>query len=93
MRNPETRTRYLRRLLIKIKNQYPSEDNVTIITLFFGLASGRMERGGGQHDRRRPRAMQPLIIKFKTKLKLCELGHFYWLPKISETANFRRCST
>ena len=46
MRNPETRTRYLRRLLIKIKNQYPSEDNVTIITLFFGLASGQMEGGG-----------------------------------------------
>ena len=45
--NPETRTRYLRRLLIKIKNQYPSEDNVTMYHyIVFGLASGRMEGGG-----------------------------------------------
>ena len=43
MRNPEKRTRCLRRLLIKIKNRYPSEDNVTMYHyIVFGLASGRI---------------------------------------------------
>ena len=59
---------------------------------FLAWQAGRW-RGGGQHDRRRPRAMQPFMTKFKTKPKLCEFGYFYWLPKISKTANFRRCST
>ena len=46
MRNPGTIPRYLRRLFIKIRSQYPSEDNVTIITLFFGLTRGQMDGGG-----------------------------------------------
>ena len=61
----------------EMKNHYPSLENVTIITLFFGLASGLMDGGGQQHDRRMPRAMQPLVTKFKTKPKLCEFGYFY----------------
>ena len=35
------KTMNLKRLLIKPRSQYPSEDNVTIITLFLCLANGR----------------------------------------------------
>ena len=53
----------LRRPLIKIRSQYPSEDDVTIITLFFWLGRQADGLGGGgvQHDRRGPTTMHKYI--------------------------------
>ena len=91
-RNPETRTRYLRRLLIKIKIIIRLR-TMWLSLHFFWLGRRADGWGKGQHDRRRQRAMQLLMTKFKTKPKLCEFGYFYWLPKISKTTIFWRCST
>ena len=63
----------LRKLLIKIRSKYPSEDDVIIITLFFGLVGGRNQlRGraaGGrevQHDRRGSNTTHAQVCKCPT---------------------------
>ena len=74
----------LRKLLIKIRSKYPSEDAVTIITLIFwlGRRAELMPGGRGQHDRRGSKATHAqvdaphMIYVVLNKANTLKFGYF-----------------